>query len=313
MNKENVFTSTGVKFLHHPEAILKVQLLRTAIPISVQIAPTSRCNLSCVFCSNVNRDKHEDLGNAALQNLIKDLLILKTKTIEWTGGGDPTQYEYINEAVNFASDLGFKQGMISNGIAIKDKIDSYALNRLTWLRISMNCLDYVDDIQLPFFAGTLGFSYVMNKNTTEESLEKLQGMIEKYRPMYVRVVPDCQVSLEEQIDNNAKYSKTIKEWGEPYFYQAKIFNRPKACWWGYFKPFVLHDGWVYRCSSVVLNDEADRQFHEKYRWFPIEDFRKVYEQPMKSFTTEHCSHCVFSNQNDMVEGLLFPDNMKDFI
>ena len=54
------FTSTGTKLIHHPDVVKKLQVDRIASPISLQVAPTSRCNLKCVFCSNANRSKHED-------------------------------------------------------------------------------------------------------------------------------------------------------------------------------------------------------------------------------------------------------------
>jgi MoaA/NifB/PqqE/SkfB family radical SAM enzyme len=313
MNKENQFTSTGIKLLHHPNVIQKLQIAKLATPVSVQIAPTSRCNLKCSFCSNVNRNRHEDLSDKRVRKIIEDCYSLGTKTVEWTGGGDPTQYEWINDVVWYASSFNcFKQGMISNGIAVKDNIEQRILDRLTWLRISMNCLDYVDSVDLPEFKGTLGFSYVMNSNTTQEVIGRLHELVLKYSPKYVRIVPNCQVSDEEQELNNILYSKTIAEWGEPYFYQAKVFQKPKNCYWGYFKPFFLHDGYVYRCSSVVLNDNADRHFHSRFRWCRIEEWAYMY-QKIEPFNPEWCDHCVFCNQNNIVDDLLHPNGMEDFI
>jgi len=313
MSQIKTFTSTGIKLLHHPEVIQRLINFQEATPISIQIAPTSKCNLNCVFCSNVNRDKHEALDLEALLGCIHQLRGRGAKTVEWTGGGDPTQYGPINEAIRYCNSQGLQQGMITNGVELKKSLSMENLDSLTWLRISMNCLDYVKDIDIPEIPGTLGFSYVMNEKTTDNILAHLREYVEKYKPAYVRIVPNCQASDEEQKENNEVLGKTVAEWGKPYFYQPKVFQKPDQCYWGYFKPFILHDGWAYACSSVVLNADADRSFHEKYRWVKMEELPALYDEDIKSFPTENCNHCVFSAQNAMIGNILNPSGMEDFI
>lgn len=313
MDKENQFTSTGIKLLHHPVVIERLKAYRKGSPISLQLAPTSRCNLNCVFCSNVHREKHEDLPYHAVQRLLETMMRIGAKTVEWTGGGDPTQWQHIKDAILFASSLAYRQGFITNGVDLKKKVSQQALDKLTWVRISMNCLDYVDGIDIPDIKGTLGFSYVMNDKTTDEVFFRINKYVQKFKPSYVRIVPNCQVSEEEQIENNKKYSKMVSLWGDPYFYQEKVFAKPKECYWGYFKPFILHDGYVYACSSVVLNDDAGRKFHEKYRLCKMEDLYDKYVNEIEPVSSESCEHCVFCRQNDMIRYILNPDGMEAFV
>ena len=309
---EKTYTSTGLKLLRHPDVIKKFKETGIATPISLQIAPTSRCNLKCVFCSNVNRDQNEDLNISHIFSLVSALLRKGLKTIEWSGGGDPTLYPWINDVIEWVAGWGcIKQGLITNGVAL-DHITQENLDRLTWLRISMNCLDYMSGINIPEIKGTLGFSYVINEKTNNLFLQSLYNHVKKYNPEYVRIVPNCQSTAEEQERNNEEYGRMIERWGSPYFYQAKHFSKPERCWWGYFKPFILHDSWVYRCSSVVLNDDAERQFHEKYRWVRMEDLPALYEAPAVPAKTE-CSHCVFRPQNDLIDMLNVENEMEDFI
>ena len=313
MSKVETYTSTGSKLIHHYGAVQKLQTIKKGTPISLQVAPTSRCNLKCVFCSNTNRDKHEDLGVEVILELLATMRVRGLKTVEWTGGGDPTQYAHINECIEYAHSLGLQQGLISNGVAVKDKISQNSLDKLRWLRISMNCLDYVEDIELPDFGGTLGFSYVMNDLTNNDTIPRIKNYVEKYTPEYVRIVPNCQATHLEQEENNAKYSEFVKTLGEPFFYQTKAFEKPDNCWWGYFKPFLLHDGWVYPCSSVVLNEDAERQFHNKYRWVRAEQLPFIYDHIMLPFDPKNCSHCVFTAQNRQVEGIMKPNGMENFV
>ena len=282
-------------------------------PVSIQIAPTSRCNLSCSFCSNINRTKHEDIDFEKLVDLIVRLRECGLKTVEYTGGGDPTLYEGINELMTFCTLLGIKQGMITNGVVIREKIDQQRLDRLTWLRISMNCLDYINDVDIPKIKGTLGFSYVWNEKTTLSTIEKLKAYVFKYSPAYVRIVPNCQATDEQQDENNRVLGETIAKLGRPFFYQAKTFQKPDKCYWGYLKPFVNSDGYVFRCSSVVLNYDAGRKFHESYKWCDIETLVSKYKEKIVPFNPVNCNHCVFSAQNNMLDSILNPTGMEDFI
>jgi len=119
-------------------------------------------------------------------------------------------------------------------------------------------------------------------------------------------------SIKELKEINEHNSKVVRTWGFPYFYQAKTFTHPKRCWWGYFKPFLLHDGFIYPCSSVVLNDSADRSFHEKFRWMKMNDFAESCKHPTIPFDCKDCTNCVFGEQNGLLEGVLRTE-MEDFI
>lgn len=314
MNTLNTFTSTGSKLIYHPKVLGKIINRHMGTPMSLQIAPTSRCNLNCVFCSNVNRSIHEDLDVDRLMAFLFQMSLNGAKTVEWTGGGDPTMYEYIHQMVEYSKEIGYQQGMITNGIKLVD-MEDFPFELLKWMRISMNGLDYMKSITVPDLPTStiLGFSYVMNRNTTDLSLQKLHDHVEAYQPDYVRIVPDCQCSLEQQKINNKVFGERVAKWGSPFFYQPKMFKTPVSCYWGYFKPFLLHDGWIYPCSSVVLNDEAERSFHSKYRWAKMEEFEQVYKDEMKSCPINNCSHCVFYQQNKTIIDLLNPNGMEDFV
>jgi len=317
MDKLNTYTSTGNKFISHFDVIKRLEEKEKATPISLQIAPTSICNLKCSFCSNVNRSKHESLDPNFLMELLVDLKNQGLKAIEWTGGGDPTCYPYINELIMFADGLGLEQGMITNGTLLTSWIQDIARNCLLWIRVSMNCLDYVDDIDLSDIKSVLGFSYVMNRNTTAGVLLRLNEYVQQYDPEYVRIVPDCQCTLEEQEKNNREIPESIKDLGDKYIYQPKVFQKPERCWWGFFKPFLLHDGWIYPCSSVVLNDDSERSFHEKYRWVKAENLiDEKYDQMIHQahpFDPSRCDHCVFTAQNNLVDAKINPGVMRNFI
>jgi hypothetical protein len=153
----------------------------------------------------------------------------------------------------------------------------------------------------------------MNDKTTNDILINIDEHIKQYKPKYVRIVPNCQASQEQQEENNRHYSELVAQWGEPYFYQAKNFSRPDHCWWGYFKPFINYNGDVFRCSSVVLNSDSDKTFHKRYKWCDVSELPDKYKTIVEEYSPEWCDHCVFRPQNDMVDSLFSPTDMKNFI
>ena len=308
----NTFTSTGMKLIHHPGVIRNLFHGR-ASPISLQVAPTSRCNLKCVFCSNANRTKHEDIDYEKLIFLLEDLKSLGLKSVEWTGGGDATVYAMINEVIQIARMKGLEQGMITNGVQLREKLRLHTLKALRWMRISVNALEYVPKLDIPDLPnGTLGFSYVKNEKTTPVVMERIHEHVLKYRPAYVRIVTNCLATDEEQVENNKIYAAQVADYGKPYFYQPKSFERSQNCYWCYIKPFLLHDNYVYPCSSVVLNAGADGRFHEKFRWTRIYTLVEKYQEKVSSFPPDNCNHCVFKSQNDLVDMILNP-KMENFV
>jgi MoaA/NifB/PqqE/SkfB family radical SAM enzyme len=313
MDKIQTYTSTGIKLLRHTDAVYLFSKQKTGTPISLQIAPTSKCNLSCYFCSNVNREKHEELSFTEVISLVTKLSKIGLKTVEWTGGGDPTLWGAINEAIVYCKTLGLKQGMITNGVQLKEKITKESLLALSWIRISMNCLDYVDDIAIPEFGGVLGFSYVLKGWQDIGTLEKIKKYAEAHKVQYVRLVPNCQATDTKQQENNELLPAIADSLGEPFFYQKKEFEKPRSCYWCYFKPFLLHDGYIYPCSSVVLNDNAERHFNTKFRWCDMDSLVEKYSIPVESFSTDNCDHCVFFKQNDLLINLMDINGMEDFV
>ncbi len=315
MDKKQVFTSTGLKLLSQTNFLDNVFSCQYVSPLSLQVAPSSNCNLGCSFCSNRNRSNGEELDKKVLKVFLKRMWVKGAKTVEWTGGGEPTLFSHLNEIMEDCFNIGYQQGLITNGTRLKH-IKTENLDRLTWIRISMNVLDERDEIEIPKFPKslTLGFSYVINNRTTEEILNRLKQYVKKYNPAYVRIVPNCQATPEEQEENNKQLAEIVETWGEPFFYQDKHFNTAADhCWWCYVKPFILHDGYVYPCSSVVLNSDSDERFNEKFRWCHITELPDKYLGHKTDSLKVKCDRCVFGEQNKLLDSLLNPTGMEDFV
>ncbi|MDD1778587.1 MAG: radical SAM protein [Candidatus Helarchaeota archaeon] len=305
-----VYTSTGFKLLRHPKLILAWQE-GYPIPNSLQVALTEKCNLNCKFCSIRNRERKYEIDLDELVLATEKFISLGIKTIEITGGGEPLLYPNFNNYVDYLLRKNMKVGLITNGIGI----NKYAIGYLNWIRISANVYDYKNQIEIPLnFHGTLGFSYVWTEGISSIStLFKIKEIALKNKVSYVRVVPDC--SRDDIAEQNRFLEEFVNQLGTPFFLQGKRFKTSNGCYWGYLKPFLYADGFVYPCSSVVLNPDADKKFHESYRICHWSDAEKVWRQePIKSLIkTSKCPHCVFTKQNEMLNYIGNKQRHEDFI
>ena len=274
MALEQKFTSTCAKLLNQPERFdeWKRGILR---PISLQLAPTDKCNLDCDFCSVKNRGDNELPFHRACI-VLEDLQTMGLKTVELTGGGEPTMYKDMEALLWFIHELGLQAGFITNGIRLSE-LSQVTLSTLTWLRISMNCLDYVDDIDIPPIAEgtTLGLSYVVNDRMTEATVTKILNKMDEANVEYLRLVPNCL--SEDTIKTSEAMVTKFGLFDNPkVFYQKKARQVPYHCRIGYLKPFLNADGYFYHCSANPL---IDRKFHPAFRMGRWDEIDKIWSMP----------------------------------
>ena len=320
MNPVEIFTSTGNKLLHNWRWLRDVIDSHRIMPLSIECAPESRCNLQCHYCSNKDRKTDETLSADFLLPILENMRSLGTKTIQFTGGGEFLIHPEANTLINECHKMGYQLGLITNGTMFHN-LEKEAMDKLTWIRVSLN-IEAMSRIKIPEVSErtTLGFSFVATDHFDEHmdsEFKMINDFVLKHNPAYVRVVTNCLADDVTQVANNIKYSAMVKDWGSPYFYQTKEFRRPEECWWSLCKPFLLHDGFYYPCSSVVLNPDSENHFNKKYQLGRIEDlvdnYRVQLEFPPVPFDSSHCQHCVFYQQNQIVGSLMNPNIMEDFV
>jgi len=320
MNDLDKFTSTGAKYIHHPQMI---ESLRNGIgrPQSLQVALSNKCNLKCVFCSVAERELKQEWDYLELCKAIDSFMSVGIKTIEFSGGGEPTLYPDFRHIVSSCYSRGLKIGLITNGLKLKDYQE--ILPFFDWIRISMVALDYQETIDFPDrFPDnvTIGMSYVVGqkeyqgKRTYWESdygqLMKIRQYVEKYNAKFVRIVPECFSNETEMNELHDQY-KNVEL---PFMFQPKRLLQAKCCYMDSIKPWANSDGYIYPCNSISLLSDAQRYFHPKYRlchWTEIQDYFRC--RGNKSLNVATCDRCAFTKNNGILEDLLTPVEHEDFL
>ncbi len=318
------FSTIGDKMLQHCEVLNSIQKKKKWKPITFQLCPTGTCDFNCHFCSVKNRDKTLSIPLEWIYKALKDFKKLGAKALEITGGGNPLLYPYINEVIDRAYKLGYDIGVISNSLNPGQYLTQESANKLTWYRASLS--SYHNGIKKPryFFdvipKGILGFSYIINKDTTTAILKDIYKLV-KSRPdvKFVRVAPNC---LE------ADSIKTFKTKWEPIiskiddtgkFFLKEITERylpyEHFCAVAMIRPYVAEDGYVYACSSFLLRK---RKLEPQFRIGHITDIKGMYKECNKRYKEtgkpydvpiETCFHCMLPDNNKFLHNVC--REMKD--
>jgi len=360
MKLNDSFTSTGLKFFNHPDAL---EGLRNGSPrvVVTHIMSTDICQHTCAFCSVATRDGNS-LTQEQITGYIDQLIPVGLKSVILSGGGNPILYKEnritkdkkpwdFNDLVDYLHGKGLEIGVITNGLKLKEypcgrkswlTVRPETLDKLTWVRISMSGLDhnenevYVPDIDKS--KTTLGFSYVAHdiytvpnepnhgKVSTKEDLDnhggeaacewsmtfeeryetiqsQIKGIVEKYMPSYVRLLPNClEVNrIADRCKQLQKMANSINP--KTVFVQFKPPEAPSACYLGYLHPVLNSDGYVYPCDSCVLNKAAGHKFAVPWRMCRWDEIGNLYAQPARSLIKDPrvlCPGCVFTKSNQLL-------------
>jgi MoaA/NifB/PqqE/SkfB family radical SAM enzyme len=89
---------------------------------------------NCFYVSSEYKSHHskDELSWDVLKAALSEMAEMGVKAVTWTGGGDPSVYSHINEAIEYAASLNLKQGMFTNAYRPIARPDL-----LQWLRVTV--------------------------------------------------------------------------------------------------------------------------------------------------------------------------------
>jgi len=306
-------TSNTVKLLKHLPKLANIQRGVVA-PIMVHVVPTHRCQLNCVHCCFKNReDRTKDFPLGQFKEAMGKFRRLGTRAIEFTGGGEPTLWSPINLAIEYLYMMGFKMGIITNGLNV-GSIKRW--DWFEWIRISLNTLEYKELDLKGFPKWKISFCYIWHSRS-HKHIEKVVDFANKNK-IICRIAPDCIKSPRAIETSMAGIRQALKKFPKNKYVFLSDFNvitkrRNLDCRIHMIKPALYLDGWVYACPSSELAVENGRRMHPKFRvcqYYEIEDFYHSEKSILPRIG--NCSYCKYSAQQDLLEDLLTETEFNEF-
>ena len=139
----NPFSSQAKLVLHFDKMYQYLSRGDVDGPIFMEVGLTDKCNMECEWCITENgRDNQygRSLEIGTLKKYLKDFSSLGGKAITYAGQGEPTYYKDFEEAVLYAKDVGFKLGLMTNGV-YKKKYTELIGDNFEWIRISLDTIN----------------------------------------------------------------------------------------------------------------------------------------------------------------------------
>lgn len=128
-----------LKILTYPEVLAAVRDDAPLRPINLEINPTNVCNQSCTWCTyGYLHDRKELLSLDVILALLRDAKTEGVESVTWTGGGEPTVFRQLPEAIDAAAALQFRQGLNTNGSLLTPRLVELLTRHFTYVRFSVD-------------------------------------------------------------------------------------------------------------------------------------------------------------------------------
>jgi radical SAM protein with 4Fe4S-binding SPASM domain len=141
-------------------------------PLMAIVYPSYVCNHNCQGCSyeELNRRENVFLDPRNFVRLLRSLRSLEVKSIEFSGGGEPTLHPQFCELVRRAANERFELGLLTNGSLLSGRIADVVVDHFTYLRVSVDASDIRVYNQIHRPPETYGFETILNN--LEEVISK---------------------------------------------------------------------------------------------------------------------------------------------
>jgi organic radical activating enzyme len=312
-------TSNTPKLLKHLDILQNIQDEKLpVVPIMIHSVPTNKCQLKCVHCCFKNRDMQVEVEWKRWKDTVDQFVRLGTKSLEFTGGGDPTMWPHLDKAVAYLKDdLGFSTGVITNGLGTKD-VKNWG--KFDWVRVSLNTLDYYKDMDIDAIIDsgtTVSFCYIWNHVLSEKKMDRVAAFTDRYK-IICRFAPDC-ITTTDVIDKTVEHMReVVKRYPENKYIGLSDFNvqttrRNNQCRIHMIKPCMFSDGWIYSCPSSQLALENQYMLRPKTRICKYEDVYEFYNNSEATKVRQlNCSYCKYAKQNEFLEDLTMETTFNEF-
>lgn len=136
---------TPMKLLRHGDAVERMVSGERVYPISVEIDLSLTCNHDCPWCSfgtteseGFRQQNWVQFPEARALRLLDELWEVGTKSITFTGGGEPLVHRGAATIFEYATHLGFAWGVVTNGLGLRNAAQNIIARAATFVRVSLD-------------------------------------------------------------------------------------------------------------------------------------------------------------------------------
>jgi len=130
------------KILAHLESVKRLQSGEWVTPLYAALQLNLSCNQNCQSCAFSEDNKsHFTASREDAFKIVDRLIDYGIKNIELAGGGEPTILPYFTDLVNHIIERGGNYALITNGVALDDKMIELVAKTAIYCRVSLETGD----------------------------------------------------------------------------------------------------------------------------------------------------------------------------
>lgn len=331
------------KFLYHPEQIEAYRKGERPFPINLEVDLTEICNHRCSFCNSWGyRESNEvTLEEKVIKPILKEAKEMGTKSISFTGGGEPMVHKDFLEILKYSKKVGLENGLLTNGSRINEKNVEDLRKNLEWARISIGGgnketyksiqgIDHFDRVidnikslssKKSEYNLKVGVRMLVLENNIS-SIEDLANTLKETNIDYLQLAPNeyskdggkfWNSPRTRQIFGKVKdIIQPIKFLGAGYnINQNESINYPEKCYAHFFQGTISGNGNFLFCKNSRGIEEYSLGNIKKSTLAEIWDSEKIKDLE-KRIRPNNCGRfCKNSALNNGMQSILHPDSELD--
>lgn len=157
-------------------------------PKHIQLFPTNRCNVDCIFCWRHRADEieMEKISEDRLIEIVETVCELNPEIFSISGGGEPLlKKDFLSKASRILSNYGgIKTELITNGTLFdRELVKNLIKNRLECIRLSLNAPNSETE------------DYLLNRDGSFKDQINSLEMIKNEKERFNSSLPDIDLSM----------------------------------------------------------------------------------------------------------------------
>lgn len=126
------------KLLGHLDRLAQWRATGSTVPVMIGIDITNICNHRCPGCVGSMGQDTTTIPLADMERLIGQFAAAGVRSIQLTGGGDPSCHPHLPEILRTARAHGLESALFTNGQVLRDDAVEAIVECCTWVRVSLD-------------------------------------------------------------------------------------------------------------------------------------------------------------------------------
>lgn len=303
-------------------------------PIIAHIYPTNKCPFNCPICimKEEKRAHPVELNPDVLLKFLNEIVNCDIKCVHFSGGGEPTLYKNLIDALSFLEDKSIKIALSTNGWALSPQIASM----VNYIRVSLNAATpevysvhfstapynfdkVIKNIveALKYKREDLGLAFLITPENWFEIYDfcalanELEVDFVHIRPSFtwdkrmndeiIKLMPSARALVEKakkdfSVEIHCSTEKFKNYWDKPTFSQCK------AHW---LNVVLTATGDLIPCQDMFIRfgNVAEKSFKDIW-------LSKEHMQLTNHIDINRCPRCVYTPFNEIIEEVFIKDRMR---